>query len=146
MTDKDWYSPGEIRITVRQALWLIQNLGSLREGHWPPEASSYINMPGTEGGRHRAPFTTPVEYAAEIESRLEKCVVDRIPDGLILESIECFGKSLESLATYFEMEVWSILKRRSKALSYVASGPSRRWHKTKKRAPVSYQDFKRRKR
>lgn len=77
-------------------------------------------------------------------------MVDRIPDGLILEAIECWGKSLESLAKYFRVEVWSIRKRRSRALGYVASGPDRRWHNTHnkdgklKREAQTYQEFKRR--
>lgn len=146
MPGKDWYSPGEIRFTVQQALWLVRSLGSLRGGQWPPEASNYINIPGTKSRRKRAPFATPIEYAVEIESRLEKCVVDRIPDGLILEAIECWGKSPESLATYFKMEVWSVMKRRKSALGYVASGPPRRWHDTKKRKGEAYPEFKRRKR
>ena len=145
MTAKEWYSPGEIRFTVQQALWLIRSLGSLRGGTWPPDASNYIDIPGTKSRRNRAPFATPIEYAAEIESRLEKCVVDRIPDGLILEAIECWGKTPESLATYLALEVWSIMKRRKAALGYVASGPARRWHNTKKRKAESYQHFKKRK-
>lgn len=142
---KDWYSPGEIRFTVQQALWLVQNLEFLGKALiWPPEASNYINIPGTKSSRRRAPFATPIEYAAEIESRLEKCVVDRIPDGLILEAIECWGKSPASLASYFLMPEWSIMKRRKRALGYIASGPDRRWHNIKKRRAESYEDFKKR--
>lgn len=136
----DWYSPGQVRFTVKQTLWLIRNLGSLRDGHWPPEASSYIDITGKSSGRHKAPFATPIEYAAEVETRLEKCGLD----GLILEAIECWGKTTASMASYLRMPEWSIRKRRKTALLYVASGPARRWHNTKKRIAETYQDFKKR--
>lgn len=134
-----WFSPGAIKFTRRQALWLIQNLGILRGGFWPPEASSYIDIPiGKKTAGRKAPFETPVEYAAEIESRMERCRVD----GLILLAIECWDESVASLANYLEMPEWSVRKRRKNALDYVASGPARRWHDTKKRKGESYQEFR----
>lgn len=143
MTEKEWWSPGELRFTVRQVLWILENAGSLREGHWPPDPapSGYIDMSAIrkKGGKG-AHFIRPIEIIAEIEIRLEKCGVD----GLILEAIECWGKSEESMARYFGMPVWSVWKRRKKALGYVASGPGRRWLDSKKRKAESYQDYKRR--
>ncbi len=133
-----WWSPGEIRFTIRQALWLVQNLGNLREGYWPTEASNYIDIPGTKSASRRAPFSTPIEYAAEIEQRLEKCGID----GLILLAMECWGESVQALARYFHMPRWSILKRRKNALGYIASGPARRWLTTPKRKGQTYQQFK----
>lgn len=134
---KEWYAPREIIFTRATTLWLIQNLGSLRTGYWPPEASNYIDIPG---GNHskKAPFTTPIEYAAEIESRLEKCGID----GLILEAIECWGKSESSMANYFKRPLWSIMKSYKLALRYVSSGPARRWLNSRKRIAVSYKEFK----
>ena len=73
---KDWFAPGQIRFTVREALWLIQNLGSLQNGHWPPEASNYVDFIGKKSGRHKAPFETAAEYYAEITDRLERCGQD----------------------------------------------------------------------
>ena len=142
MTQKDWYSPGEIRFTVRQTRWLVQNLGSLQHGHYPSDASNYIDIGGAKSGRHKAPFETAADYYIEITARLEKCGVD----GLILEAIEAWGKSEESLAKYLSMPLWSIRKRAKKALGYVASGPARRWHNTPKRKGETYQQFKLRKR
>jgi len=66
-------------------------------------------------------------------------------DGLILEAIEAWGKSEESMAKYLKMPVWSVHKRAKQALSYVASGPARRWHHTPKRKGEDYQAFKKRK-
>lgn len=134
---KDWYAPREIWFFRATALWLIQNLGSLETGHWPPDAFNYIDIPGKKTGKHKAPFETPIDYAVEIEDRLEKCGID----GLILEALECWGKSEESLAKYFRMPVWSIRKRAKRALAYVASGQDRRWHDTNKRKGETYQGF-----
>ena len=140
LMDKDWYSPGEVHFTRVTALWLIQNLSTLREGNWPPEASNYVDLPGF--GKHKAYFETPVEYAAEITSRLEKCIIRGVPDGLILLALECWCESEESLSKYFRMPVWSIRKRAKGALSFVASGQNRRWHDTEKRAAEDYPTFR----
>lgn len=140
---KPWYAPSEIYFSKVTVLWLIQNLGTLKEGHWPPEASNYID-PGiiSRSGSNRAPFTVPVEYAAEIELRLERAGVD----GLILLAMECWGKSEQSISKHLNMPMWSVRKRYKSALAYVASGPAGRWITTKKRAGISYKDFKLRKR
>ena len=131
--EKDtWYSPREIKFTKKTVLWLIKYLIMLREGYWPPEATSYIGLPG--GGSKKAYFETPIQYAVEIESRLEKCGID----GLILEAIECWGKSVESLAKYLKKPEWVILKRRKMALDYVSSGFERKWHDTRKRRGKEY--------
>ena len=138
---KDWYSPGEIRWTVHQVLWVIRNLGSIQLGHWPQEASNYIDTQSIMGGRYKTTFETAIDVSAEITDRLEKCG----PDGLILLAIECWGLSDDSLAKYFSMPIWSIRKRRKLALGYVASGPARRWLDTKKRKAESYKDYRQRK-
>ena len=134
---RDWYSPGEVHFSIRTARWLIQNLGSLRDGHYPPEASNYIDIPGGIG-RHRAPFITAADYYIEITDRLEKCGID----GLILLAMECWGETQAALAKYLKMPEWSITRRGKTALGYVASGPARRWHNTKKRKAVSYDEFR----
>lgn len=88
--DDIWWPPGKITFHHKQMLVLIKNLPQLRE-----EQAS---------------------IAAEIETRLEKAGID----GLILEAIECWGKSEESLAKYFSMPVWSIRKRANNALRYIS--------------------------
>ena len=142
MLSKDWYSPGAIRFKVKEALWLVQNLGLLQEGQWPPDVSSYIDLQGIKGGRQKSPFETAADFYAEITDRLERCG----RDGLILEAVESWGKSDESLAKYLSLPVWSIRKRLKSALGYVASGSARRWHKTNKREAEDYQEYKGRKR
>jgi len=113
---KDWYSPREIRFTRVQCLWLIRNLPTLRAGYWPTEASNYISIPGKKSGKHRAYFETPVEYAVEIQSRLERAGLD----GLILLAIEGWDMTVASLAAYLRCQEWTILRRRKRALRYVS--------------------------
>lgn len=132
------YSPAEIVFSHKTALWVIQNLGSLQAGYWPLEESGYVDSPGKRAISSQASFITPIECAAEMTSRLERCGID----GLILLAIECWGISVDSLAKYFKMPAWSVRKRRRRALSYVASGPARRWHDIKKRRGETYQEFK----
>lgn len=146
---KDFYPPREIHFTRKTARWVIQNLGSIRAGYWPPEVSSYTDIPiGKRTAGHKAPFITPVECAAEITARLERCTDGHIPDGLILLAIECWGESEESMASYFKIPVWSVRARYKRALNYVASGPARRWHDIYdkrgklKRKGESYMEFK----
>lgn len=114
---KDWYSPREIRFTREQVLWLLRNLPTLKEGYWPIEASSYIDIPiGKKSSKSGAYFETPTQFAAEIETRLERAGID----GLILEAIECWDKSEASLAAYLRMPEWVIGRRRRRALAFVA--------------------------
>lgn len=114
---KDFYAPREIKFTRKQCLWLIKNLPTLRAGYWPPEASSYIDLPlRKKTSKSGAYFTTPIEYAAEIESRLERAGMN----GLILLAIEGWDVTVASLSAYFRVSEWVILRRRRQALAYVA--------------------------
>ncbi|MBA7664172.1 hypothetical protein ES703_72227 [subsurface metagenome] len=121
---KNFYTPREVYFNRKTARWVIQNLGSLRGGgRWPAEVSSYIDVPiGKRAAGRKAPFITPVECAAEISARLEKCG----KDGLILLAIECWGESDASLVNYFRMPAWSIRKRAKNALAYISGGERKR--------------------
>ncbi len=138
MTTKEWYSPGEVYFDHQTALWIIQNLGILRAGRWPPESSNYIDILTKKLGRHLAYFEIPIQYAAEIELRMEKAGLD----GLILLAIECWGETEASLANYLTIPDWSINRRKRRALAYVASGAAARWKDTKKRSGMTYREFK----
>jgi len=123
MAYKNWYSPGSVHFTRRQVLWLLENLGTLKTGYWPPEASNYIDVPmGKKSSSRRASFTTPIEYATEIEERLEKCGID----GIMLEAVNCWGKSTQSLSRHLHFSERVIRKRCKKALFYI-TGRCRRW-------------------
>ena len=113
----DWYSPKEIKFTRRQVLFLIKNLPTLQLGVWPTDFSHYIDQPiGKRTGKKRGYFETPVEYAAEIMIRLERAGLD----GLILEAIDCWEKSVASMAAYFRLQEWTIAKRRKQGLAFVS--------------------------
>ena len=114
---KDFYAPREIRFTRNQVLWLIKSLPTLRSGYWPTEASSYIDLPlRKKTSKSGAYFTTPVEYASEIESRLERAGLN----GLTLLAIECWDMTVASLVAYFGVSEWVIQRRRRQALAFVA--------------------------
>lgn len=138
-----WYSPGQIRFTRLQMLWLIKNLPDLCEGRWTPnpEGSSSIDMPIIrKGKRGKSPTKDPCLVAAEVETRLEKCGID----GLILEAIVGWGKSDESISKYLGMPVWSVRKRAKRALGYISSSGEDAGEGRRKR--MSYREFKGQKR
>ena len=137
----EFYAPKDIRFIRKHCLWLLHNLSTLRnEQRWPHQETGYIDQPGGHSHSQRAPFLTPVEYAAEITTRLEKCGID----GLILLAIECWGESPDTLARYLGMMPITIKRKGKSALRYIASGPVRRWINSRKRLAESYHDFKRR--
>lgn len=88
MAHKDWYSPGEIRFTREEIIWLIIWLPLLEEGRWPSEhkETGYTGSYGTRG--HRAPFENPSGFAGEINVRLKstgeagEALVDEIQDAI----------------------------------------------------------------
>lgn len=128
-----WYSPGVIKFTRLQMLWLIKNLVDLRGGRWTPnpEGSHSIDMPLIrKGKRGKSPSKDPCLIAAEVEIRLERCGID----GLILEATVGWGKSDQSLSKYLGMPVWSVKKRAKRALRYISSG--------EERERMSYREFK----
>lgn len=141
--NENWWPPGKIKYTRSQVLWVIKNLPYLREGYWPPNpaGSGYVDSPISKR-KSGAYFETPILIAVDIQTRLERCGLD----GLILESIEGWDKTVASLSQYLHIPEYSINKRCKRALSYVASGPDVRWHTTKKRRGETYQQFKLRKR
>lgn len=130
--DGIWWPPGKITFRRREMLFLIKNLPELREGYWPAshDGSGYIDLPIVRKGRvrsHKAPFVT-AEYAAEVETRLERAGLD----GLILEAIESWDKSAASMASYLRIPEWSIRKRAKNTLRYISG-----W----KRKKQSYKEF-----
>lgn len=131
--DGAWWPSMEITFRRSQVLWLIEHLPELREGRWPanPAGSGYVDLPMIKKGRtgrHRSYFEIPASIAAEVEVRLESCSMD----GLILEALECWGKSEQSLAKHLAIPPWSIRKRANNALRYISG-----W----KRKEQSYKEF-----
>ena len=127
-------SPRDICFTRRQTCWVIRHLALLRSGYWP------LNPDEVDAKvfSRNAPYMMAIECAAEVTSRMEMCGID----GLILLAIECWGETDTALSRYLNIPIWSIKKRYKKALGYVASGPDRRWHTTKRRKGETYEQFK----
>ena len=88
MTNKDFYSPGEIRFAREEMIWLITWLPLLEKGTWPPEFrdSGYTGSHGSRG--HRAPFENASGFAGEVNARLSttgeagEALVDEIQSGV----------------------------------------------------------------
>ena len=117
-----YYSKGQIVFTRAQVRWLLKLLPDIRQGDWPRESSGYTDIPKIKKrGRLGAYFEDPVLIAAELETRLERCG----QDGLILEAIHGWDKTVESMAAYLRCPAWSIRRRAKNALSYV-SGKARK--------------------
>ena len=137
----EWFSYREIRFMRKQVLWILSNATIFKEGYWPVESvnSAYIDLPAIrkKGGKEGY-FIKPVEILAEVLTRMEQCGVD----GLILLAVECWGETDTALSRYLNIPIWSVKKRYKKALRYVASGPDRRWHTTKRRKGETYEQFK----
>ena len=88
MTQKDWYSPGEIRFQREEMMWLIKWLPFLEEGTWPPEHKESGYTGYQKSRSHRAPFENPVGFASEVHCRLNttgeagEALVDEIQGGI----------------------------------------------------------------
>lgn len=79
---EEFYSPGSIRYTKSQVLWLLKNV--MDGDTWPPDhrETGYTGDPKKKGGRH-APYEMTKMVVGELAARLERCG----EDGLALEFI-----------------------------------------------------------
>ena len=117
----------------------------MRDGIYPPDpaGTGYIDIPiKKKNVKARAHFVTATEIATEVDARLEHCGVD----GLLVEANYTWGRSIESLVKLAvgigeSLFFYDITKRISRALNYISSGRNRRWHRTKKREPVTYGEW-----
>ncbi len=125
MTDKDWYSYGEIRYSLEQILFLLLHKALLESGRWPPEHKD-TGYTGSSKGRaykHEGYFVKPIIIIAELKARLEatgfdgKLVVERYTNGY--DELD--------LADRHKMDYWEVVKRISKALNY-CQGANRKWY------------------
>src|SRR3990167_5570911 len=77
-----YYSYPDISFCRHQMLWLIDNLAGLRAGISPPnpEPTGYLNAGSSlpASVRAHAKFETPVQLAAEVDSRLDRTGKDGI--------------------------------------------------------------------
>ena len=68
-----WYSPAEISYTPEEIEWLLWCIDRLRISQYPPEPSSDYNDDLSGDHTNKAPFIVAMDYAAEIDSRLDLC-------------------------------------------------------------------------
>lgn len=153
-----WFDPRYIKFVPEHVIFLLIHLEMLRSGRYPPDprTSGYTDIPiaRTGGQRNRhAYFTLPATLAAEIDSRLARCSLDRY----LVEDHYCRGIPEEDLACRLDMDVWEVRRRINSAVSYISSGPCPRWLncvdcpsysscRHKKRVGKTYREWKRNRR
>ena len=119
MTDKDFYSPGEIRYTRDQMLWGILHLSLLEVGDWPPEhkETGYV---GSRGSRNtKTKFLPAALFYAEITARLKttgeagEALVDEVQGGIDYEGLSRPAKRALNYISGFRrrMQTYSQWKR-----------------------------------
>ncbi len=105
-----WYEPREIRFTREQVKWLLPYLLILRDGHYPKQPEGYNNCEVFVKNKGNAAFTRPVELAAELDARLQVCLID----GLITEAYYCHELPIIRIMYYCDQtkeEVWDRIGR-----------------------------------
>lgn len=132
MTIDEWYSPRDIYFSRGQVEWLLPWLPVIREGIWPgnPRGTGYTD--GPTGKRNRslhASFETPAQIAAELESRLARCGLDRY----LVEDCYINGIDESELARKLGLDIWEVERRINSVLRYIKG-----W----KRKLYSFRDWK----
>ncbi len=128
----EWYSPKEIEFTDRQHIdWLVEQLPSLKAGFWPkqpsskPEGIAEDGKPPTKAHiKPRAYFVTPIQFAAEVECRLEACGID----GLITKAIRIWNESEESIGKHLRMSPEVIRFRVEATLTHITGYRRKRYY------------------
>ena len=123
---EEYYSPSQIRFNRPQVKWLLHHLPELRKGDWPvrPEGSSYIDqvIVGKKRVRRKAPFIDAGDICGELEHRLERTGLD----GLLVEAVYTWDKSIDILARVASMSVKEVELRMGKALEYITGNRRKR--------------------
>ena len=129
-TDGHWWPPGEIRFSFEQVVWLLSWLSELRGGFYPPDhrETGYYDTPivrKDKRKKRRAYFTTPVEFAAEIDQRLAMTgfdrylVEDRYLNGIYEDEIaRKLNMSAEEIWYRIRSAVWSVCGQKRKKTPY----------------------------
>ena len=116
MTQKDWFSYGEIKYTLDQILFLLEHKDLLESGRWPPEHkdSGYTGSSKGRAYRTEGYFVKPVIIIAELTTRLKDCNLD---GELVIERYTN-GYDEMDLADRHKLDYFDVIKRISTALSY----------------------------
>lgn len=124
---KEFYEPREIKFCPFQIIWLIQNIGTLHEYSWVKGYKVAIPRRKKPGGGGY--FTTPADYAYEVERRLEHCGLD----GLLAYLYYGYDFEERLLAKYYRLDPGEV-KHRIEAVIWWICGwnfyprPYRRWN------------------
>ena len=106
-----WYELYNIDLFSKLHIaWLMLYLPSLRRGEWPNALDCEY------GGSQAPPFRTPIELAAEIDRRIERC--DK--DGAMLELYYSGCRSYKSISKQFGLNVRYVIDHIEQALKYLA--------------------------
>lgn len=99
-----WFSPGEIRYTREQVLFILENTEILKEGLWPPEPKE---TGYTDEGKHPVACHAPYEVACmiigEVEARLKSCgeAGEALADeAKYIELIDCLSRPARRALNY----------------------------------------------
>lgn len=141
-----YWPPKDIIYTREQIEWLLPHLDGLRAGIYPDVVTSgYTDIPGGQI-RPCASYTTVCNIAAEIDTRLQHCGLDRY----LVEDHYAKGLEVENIAGMYYMPQEIIYRKIQSVISYISSGRCQRWQdcavclsKCKKegRRPTTYQEW-----
>jgi len=136
MTDREWYSYGEIRFSRSQILWLIMHLEFAPDG-WPPEYKESGYVGGKSSRKQRAPFEMPACIWAELRKRIEATGQNGLWMEIVYSNPENYPWQIQHIANAMRFEYRTIERRIHTALRYVTG---------RRRKAISYREFRERKR
>jgi len=118
-----YVAPGYVRYDILHIEFLLPRLPEMREGMGPAEPAGSYAGESRGGIKHHAPHEAWCQVAAELDERLSRTKTDRY----LVEDYYCRNTGIEDIARQIEMEAWEVNRRIHSAVSYIASGPCRRW-------------------
>jgi len=113
-----WFAPREIvNFNRKQMIWLISWLPVLQGGEWPYNPMPHV---GRSTSRKRcARFTTPCEFAAEVELRLERARTKNYHDDVMVKARYCLDEDDRVIAFLVGCAVEDVDHRINRALRYI---------------------------
>jgi hypothetical protein len=125
---KTYFEPGEILFCPHQIKWLVTHFPELFAGRWAEgREAQFSRRPRPGSGGY---FERPIDYAAEVERRLQHAA----PDGLMVLLRFAYELDLVSIGKYFRLSVPAIEHRIEVVVWYVSGWnfydkfSYRRWH------------------
>jgi hypothetical protein len=125
---KGFFEPGEILFCPHQIKWLTMHFPELFAGRWAEGRE--VNYPRRRRPGSGGYFERPIDYANEVERRLQHCA----PDGLMVLLRYTYEHDLVNIGKYFRLSVPAIEHRIEVVVWYVSGWnfydryPYRRWH------------------